>query len=64
MGKYYHPLIAPGKLNWDSVFVNNMQDVIDAKNANNFNNLLSQIINSVGKPQKTKLQKNRIVYLH
>jgi C-terminal processing protease CtpA/Prc len=55
--KYYHPLIATGTIDWDSVFVNHVQKVINAKNRSEFNSEILSIINSVGKPSKVESSK-------
>jgi len=55
--KYYHPLIATGNIDWDSVFINQVQKIIDAKNSNQFNNEISNTINSVPKPAKIESHK-------
>lgn len=63
--KYYHPLIASGKLDWDSVFVNNIQGIINANNNNNeFNFLLLGTINTAARPSKITEKKILIVYLY
>ncbi len=54
--KYYHPSIAAGKLSWDSVFVHNIQGVIDAKKPIEFNNKILNVINSIGKAAQIKRQ--------
>lgn len=55
--KYYHPLVATGNLDWDSVFVNNIQGAIDVKKQNDFNNEILDVVNSIGKARKIKQQK-------
>ncbi len=55
--KYYHPFIATGNIDWDSVFINHVQKIVDAKNFNQFNNEISTIINSVAKPPKVEPHK-------
>jgi hypothetical protein len=55
--KYYHPLIANGNIDWDSVFINNVQGIIDAKKPNEFNDKILDVINSVGKAPRSKHQK-------
>ena len=55
--KYYHPLIANGNIDWDSVFINNVQGIIDAKKPNEFNDIILDVINSVGKAPSSKQQK-------
>jgi len=55
--KYHHPLIATGNIDWDSVFVNNAQKIMDSKNPNQFNSVLLNLINSVAKPSKVELRK-------
>src|SRR6185312_15329444 len=55
--KYYHPLIANGNIDWDSVFIQNIQGIIDAKNTNRFNDKILDVIHSVGKAPKRKDQK-------
>lgn len=55
--KYYHPTIASGKLNWDSVFINNIQKAINCKTNTEFNKILLSIINDAGKTYETKRSK-------
>lgn len=55
--KYYHPLIATGTIDWDSVFIHNIQGIIDAKTQTEFNDEILGVINSVGKAPKLKQQK-------
>jgi carboxyl-terminal processing protease len=55
--KYYDPTIASGKLNWDSVFVNNIQQTINCKTNTEFNKILLSIINDAGKTYETKRSK-------
>ena len=52
--KYYHPLVATGHIDWDAVFVNHFQKIIDAKNTNQFNSEIAAVINSVEKPSKVE----------
>ncbi|MEP6582928.1 MAG: S41 family peptidase [Ginsengibacter sp.] len=54
--KYYHPLVATGTIDWDSVFTKNIQKIIIAKNSTEFNNAISGVINSAGKAPKLKQQ--------
>lgn len=56
--KYYHPSIASGKFDWDSVFLNNIQKVIQAKTYTEFNDILNTIINDAGKVELVKQAKN------
>jgi carboxyl-terminal processing protease len=46
--KYYHPLVAQGKYNWDTTLVTNYQKAILAKDKNELNLILLHIINSAG----------------
>jgi C-terminal processing protease CtpA/Prc len=50
--KYYHPLVATGNIDWDSVFVNTIQGVVNSKNSTDFNNKIFNVINTVGKAPK------------
>ncbi len=54
--KYHHPLVASGNIDWDSVFIQNIQPIINLENQGQFNRTLLSIINSMGKAPKTKLQ--------
>lgn len=47
--KYYHPEVAKGKSDWDTVLTNNYDRVLAVKNKDEFNNILLKIINSAGK---------------
>lgn len=51
--KYYHPLVATDNIDWDSVFVNNISEIIDAKTPNQLNNIILAVIRSIGRPPKT-----------
>lgn len=54
--KYHHPLVARGHIDWDSVFLKNIQTIDNAENNVQFNIILLSIINSIGKAPNTKLQ--------
>lgn len=56
--KYYHPLIATGVIDWDSVFVHNIQGIIYTKTQSELNDKLLGVISSAGTVPKAKLQKN------
>lgn len=56
--KYHHPLVATGQLDWDSVFVNNLEGIISAGNTKAYNAKLLHIIDLVGKPLEITQQKN------
>lgn len=51
--KYHHPLFATGGFDWDSVFVNNLQAIVDAKKPAVFNNKMLALIQSAGKAPHT-----------
>ena len=55
--KYYHPSIASGNFDWDSVFVNHVNNIINAKNALQLDNEILTLINSVDKPKKVESHK-------
>lgn len=55
--KYYHPLIATGNIDWDSVFLKNISGIIGAKNPGEFNNKISDLIHSAWKAPKLNQQK-------
>src|SRR5258706_11610964 len=55
--KYYHPAVASGKYDWDSVFVSNIQKVINAKSNLEFNSILSSIIRDIGLNPRAKKPK-------
>ena len=55
--KYYHPQIATGSMDWDSVFISRVQPVMDAKNSNQFNSEILALINSVSKSPKVESKK-------
>ena len=55
--KYYHPLVAKGAIDWDSVFVNNVQKIGDARSMNQFNRQIFAVINLAGKPPKVESYK-------
>jgi C-terminal processing protease CtpA/Prc len=44
--KYYHPSIAAGEINWDSVFINNISLIEKVNSKKGFNLILSDILNS------------------
>ena len=56
--KYYHPIIATGNIDWDSVFINHIHKIVDAKNSNEFNSEILSVINSVRKPPKIESNKS------
>ncbi len=51
--KYYHPLIASGNINWDSVFVKKIDKVINTKTNDDFNEALMGMVNAAGKVKAT-----------
>ena len=55
--KYYHPAIASGEYNWDSVFVGNIQKVINAKSNTEVNAVLCSIISDIGQTPATRKTK-------
>lgn len=55
--KYYHPLVANGNIDWDSVFIKSIQRIVNAKSPGEVNDEILGIINSVGKAPKLKQQK-------
>lgn len=48
--KYHHPLVASGNLDWDSIFVSNVEGIINARNSQEYNARILEIINSAGTP--------------
>ena len=52
--KYHHPAVTSTNINWDSVFVNNIQQAIKAKTNADFNKRLIVIINAAGPVVLTK----------
>lgn len=54
--KYYSPLIAEKNMDWDSVFLKNVQDIGDAKTIRQFNIKILGVINSAGKVPELKQQ--------
>ena len=55
--KYHHPAIATGNIDWDSVFINNVQEIRDANNPNEFNKKILEVINMPGEAPKINQQK-------
>lgn len=46
--KYYHPAIAKGQYNWDAALFRTLPKILNAKNNNEYNNVLTQWISSLG----------------
>jgi carboxyl-terminal processing protease len=46
--KYHHPAVASGKINWDSVYVNNLPLVEKAISKSQLNELLLSVVNNLG----------------
>ena len=53
--KYYHPAIAKGDYNWDYELFRIMPKIIDAKDKNERNNILSAWVDNLGKIDKIKV---------
>ncbi|MER2996133.1 S41 family peptidase [Pontibacter populi] len=49
--KYYHPEVAAGTINWDSVFVANVPAVVKANSKKEFYSLMDDLYSSVPAPQ-------------
>ena len=47
--KYYHPRVASGRINWDSVFVSNVKSISRSKNKGECNKQLNKIIAAAGR---------------
>jgi len=48
MIKYYHPTIQKNKINWDTVFVQNYNKVLNANDAIVYNDLIKKLLDTVG----------------
>lgn len=51
--KYHHPAVATGKINWDSVYINNLPKIHHCATPNEFNKILLSVIGNLGEIQKT-----------
>lgn len=49
--KYYHPIVAQGKMNWDSVLVDNIPKIFRARNNVEYNTIVNNILVSLGNVQ-------------
>jgi C-terminal processing protease CtpA/Prc len=47
--KYYHPEVAGGKYNWDTVIVKNYESIVAVRAKQEFNLIISRVIESAGK---------------
>ncbi|WP_288447347.1 S41 family peptidase [uncultured Chryseobacterium sp.] len=52
--KYYHPALASGRIDADSIFINNFASVDQAQNAKQLNTILLKIINDLNREQTFK----------
>jgi len=52
--KYHHPAVATGKINWDSVYVNNLPAIEKASSKVQFSELLLSVINNLNPVQTTQ----------
>jgi carboxyl-terminal processing protease len=50
--KYHHPAVANGRLDWDSVYLNNLPAIQRTTSANEFNKKMLFIINTLGPLQR------------
>lgn len=55
--KYYHPAVASGKYNWDGELFKILPEVINCKNREDRNKLLTSWIDSLGEPKNLKSEK-------
>jgi len=55
--KYYHPVVARGSFDWDSVLFKTIPDIIKCKTASDRNQALSLLINKLGKIEENKNKK-------
>lgn len=46
--KYYHPAVNQGKLDWDSMLVSNISNIIHAKSAKQYNAIVGNILQKLG----------------
>jgi carboxyl-terminal processing protease len=53
--KYHHPAVATGNIDWDSVYIAHIRQVISAKNSIELNSQITVLINAAG-PVKTTVQ--------
>jgi C-terminal processing protease CtpA/Prc len=51
--KYYDPSVATGNIDWDSVFIQHIPNIIGAKNSNQYRSEILAVINSAGKSAKS-----------
>jgi len=58
--KYYHPIVANGKLDWDKEFTTRINVVTSLKSKQEINAYYSEWINSLGKVKNCKKCKNEI----
>ena len=52
--KYYHPAVAKGGLDWDSVFISDLPGIRHSPSKGEFNSRLLSIINDLGPPEKDR----------
>ena len=42
--KYYHPSLASGKINWDSVFVKQIETIANIDNPDDYNTIIDKLL--------------------
>ncbi len=52
--KYYHPEVGKGKMDWDSVFVNQISSIIKAKDKSYFNREINELLIHLGEIDECK----------
>ncbi len=55
--KYHHPTVATGKIDWDSVYINNIRKIQRTASDAEFNDQLLAVINRLGQLQKNQIAK-------